>query len=82
MAQKMTKALLKNMCKEAQTKGHDHYSTPSLNDKLYLHYKGFRKIENLEYVLPKQRCFLTRQFLFIFLHNILQGLYISEVPLA
>jgi dynein assembly factor 1 len=39
---------LKSHCKEERMKKNDIYSTPSLNDKLYLHYKGFRKIQALE----------------------------------
>eukprot|EP00048_Salpingoeca_helianthica_P022719 m.19927 g.19927 ORF g.19927 m.19927 type:complete len:418 (+) comp7702_c0_seq1:143-1396(+) len=40
---KLTKEYLKKLCREM-----DQYSTPALNDILYLHYKGFTKIENLE----------------------------------
>jgi len=39
----MDKQTLKKLCKD-----NGLYSTPSINDKIYLHYKGFRKIENLE----------------------------------
>ena len=39
----MTKEYLKKLCKEQKL-----YTTPSINDKLYLHYKGFSKIQNLE----------------------------------
>lgn len=39
----MTPKELKRICRELQL-----YSTPELNDKIYLHYKGFRKIENLD----------------------------------
>jgi Leucine-rich repeat len=39
----MTTALLKKYCKD-----NGLYSTPSINDKIYLHYKGFRCIQNLD----------------------------------
>jgi dynein assembly factor 1 len=39
----MTKQYLKSLCKD-----HKLYTTPILNDKLYLHYKGFNQINNLE----------------------------------
>ena len=39
----MTKPILRKLCKDQGL-----YGTPSVNDKLYLHYKGFSKIQNLE----------------------------------
>ncbi|KAM3957260.1 LOW QUALITY PROTEIN: defective transmitter release [Aphomia sociella] len=39
----MTKEFIRNHCRQ-----HKLYSTPYLNDILYLHFKGFARIENLE----------------------------------
>lgn len=44
----LTKEFLRNLCKEARKKQQDMYVTPEINDRLYLHYKGFRKIQALE----------------------------------
>ncbi len=39
----MTPSTLRDICKETKL-----YKTPSLNDKLYLHFKGFQSVANLE----------------------------------
>ena len=42
---RLTKDFLKKLLK---TDFKHYYTTPYLTDSLYLHYKGFQKIENLE----------------------------------
>ena len=42
-AARMTPEVLLKSCVD-----NEGYETPSLNDQLYLHFKGFRRIENLE----------------------------------
>merc|ERR1719498_1059426 len=49
----MSAAALKLSCLE-----HDGYEGPALNDKLFLHFKGFRKIENLEPYVNVKTLFL------------------------
>jgi hypothetical protein len=39
----ITVQLIQELCKQ-----HQLYQTPYLNDKLFLHFKGFREIKNLE----------------------------------
>jgi dynein assembly factor 1 len=39
----MTRAVLQDICKQSKL-----YRTPHLNDKLYLHFKGFTRIACLE----------------------------------
>ena len=42
---RITKKFLK---KHLKSDPQQYYGTPSLNDFLYIHYKGFKKLENLE----------------------------------
>ncbi len=64
MAQRMTKEWLKKRCKEL-----DLYSTPALNDKLYLNFQGFSQIENLDAYTGLKSIFLEGNCL-----DTLQGL--------
>ena len=41
----ISKEFLKKLCR---SDFRQYYSTPALNDILYLHYKGFEKIDNLQ----------------------------------
>jgi dynein assembly factor 1 len=49
----MTKGLLRDICTQNK-----QYRTPSLNDKLYLHFKGFTHIAALEEYTSLKALFL------------------------
>lgn len=49
----MTTAVLRSICSE-----HKLYRTPHLNDKLYLNFKGFTHIANLEEYINLKALFL------------------------
>jgi dynein assembly factor 1 len=53
MAHLMSKQTLVALCRE-----HGGYKTPNLNDKLYLNFKGFCRIENLEEYTAVRALFL------------------------
>jgi dynein assembly factor 1, axonemal len=53
MAGEMTKQALLDSCKQ-----HKLYRTPQLNDKLYLNFKGFTSIANLEEYTALRAIFL------------------------
>jgi hypothetical protein len=44
---RLTKAYLRQLCKEMK-----QYTTPELNDVLYLHYKGTRRLDDTKALLP------------------------------
>ena len=54
----ITKKYLKDLCEEL-----DLYITPSLNEKIYLHYKGFSRIENLEEFINLRAIYLDHNCL-------------------
>jgi len=55
----MTPVLLKSVAVSS-----DGYETPELNDKLFLHFKGFRRIENLEPYFNLKALFLDSNGLY------------------
>lgn len=53
MSCEMTKAVLRDLCAQ-----HKLYRTPNLNDKLYLNFKGFTHIANLDDYINLKALFL------------------------